>query len=386
MNKKNTLKKKLIDWRNGINVLTINTLNGSFQFNLQRFCNKDKTESTNFLSNQIEFLKHNRTIGLDELLCRHAKDVPYSKVVEIIKDVTGENQLSDQKISEIVLEKANEISVLETVKVRKNLIENMMPDVNIDYDIYSITSKEIMLQIDGILVKEQKAKRDNKEKEHKHFVTNTIALLQNKKNELECLVGSLQESDGSQASLTEIIQSKIIDNYKDSETPLNIIAINDGAKDIRKLLLSVFGIVIVVILDWFHLKKKVNEYMSMFGLTLALKKEKIKEVLHLLWHGDVEKAEEYLKSIDVKKTERRDELIEYLNKHKSEIINYEKRSKTGKTIGSGSIENGVNQIVGRRQKNKGMSWRPKGSKALAILKSIEFNNKWNDLWTLKNAA
>ena len=51
------------------------------------------------------------------------------------------------------------------------------------------------------------------------------------------------------------------------------------------------------------------------------------------------------------------ELISYLEKHQAEIINYNRRSRAGKTIGSGQMEKGVDLAVGRRQKHKAMSWR-----------------------------
>jgi len=353
---------------------------------LQRFCDKNKRETDNFLGTQLESSNHYRTIRLEELVCRYARDTCYSQAVKVVEDVSGEYQLSDQKISEIVKEKAKEKSVEKTLQVRKILNENTLPAINTNVDIYSATTKETILEIDGIVVKEQKEKRDKKAKEHKSFVNNTIALLENKSHRFDCLIGGLNEEDGSHASLKEVIQSKIIENYKDQLQPLNMVAINDGAKDIRNLLMSVFGATIFVILDWFHLKKKVNEYMSMFGLPCEEKKEHIKEILHFLWRDEVENAIEKLNKIEIKKTEKRDDLIGYFEKHQLEIINYEKRQKAGKMIGSGLIENGVNQIVGKRQKNKGMSWRPKGSKAIAILKSTEYNNEWDDLWLLKQVA
>jgi hypothetical protein len=46
------------------------------------------------------------------------------------------------------------------------------------------------------------------------------------------------------------------------------------------------------------------------------------------------------------------ELIGYLEKHHSEIINYEGRRKVGKSIGSGRIEKGVDLVVGHRQKKR----------------------------------
>lgn len=69
-----------------------------------------------------------------------------------------------------------------------------------------------------------------------------------------------------------------------------------------------------------------------------------------------------------------------------EIINYNHRSRMGKTIGSGRVEKGVDLIVGQRQKNKGMSWRPLGSKALCLLKVAEFNGQWQQLWLPPQAA
>jgi hypothetical protein len=49
-------------------------------------------------------------------------------------------------------------------------------------------------------------------------------------------------------------------------------------------------------------------------------------------------------------------------------------------MGSGRLEKGVDQVIGRRQKHKARSWSAKGSKALAILKVAELNAQWHALW------
>jgi hypothetical protein len=41
---------------------------------------------------------------------------------------------------------------------------------------------------------------------------------------------------------------------------------------------------------------------------------------------------------------------------------------------------GVDLTVGSRQKHRGMSWSPKGSKALCLLKVAELNGQWQQLW------
>jgi len=82
----------------------------------------------------------------------------------------------------------------------------------------------------------------------------------------------------------------------------------------------------------------------------------------------------------VKNQDKWQELIGYLSKHQSEIIDYNRRSRAGKTIGSGQVEKGVDLTVGSRQKHRGMSWSPKGSKALCLLKVAELNGQWQQLW------
>jgi hypothetical protein len=70
----------------------------------------------------------------------------------------------------------------------------------------------------------------------------------------------------------------------------------------------------------------------------------------------------------------------YLEKHQGEIIDYKRRQATGKTIGSGRMEKAIDQVIGHHQKRKGMSWRPEGSRALALLKVLELNGGWQDFW------
>ena len=40
----------------------------------------------------------------------------------------------------------------------------------------------------------------------------------------------------------------------------------------------------------------------------------------------------------------------------------------------------LTSVIGNRQKHKGMSWRALGSRALAILKVVEFNGQWQQTW------
>ncbi len=100
-----------------------------------------------------------------------------------------------------------------------------------------------------------------------------------------------------------------------------------------------------------------------------------------LWRGENAQALNYLLTqIKTRNQQKLEELKTYLSKHESEIIDYERRQKAGKSIGSGRMEKAVDLVIGHRQKRKGMSWSSLGSQALAILKVIELNGQWQQLW------
>jgi len=119
----------------------------------------------------------------------------------------------------------------------------------------------------------------------------------------------------------------------------------------------------------------------------AEKTEHSKFLFGHLWRGKTRDVLTYLKTqIKARNQKKLDELITYITKHESEIINYELRRQAGKTIGSGRMEKGVDTVIGHRQKHKGMSWSPLGSKALAILKVTECNGQWRSTWFTQIAA
>lgn len=116
-------------------------------------------------------------------------------------------------------------------------------------------------------------------------------------------------------------------------------------------------------------------------MTKADKKRHLKAMLGQLWSGNVEPVLAYLRTqVEVRNREKHEELIGYLEKHRHEVIDYGARQAVSKPIGSGRMEKGVDRAIAHRQKKKGMSWSAKGSKALAILKVVELNGQWQQLW------
>ena len=106
----------------------------------------------------------------------------------------------------------------------------------------------------------------------------------------------------------------------------------------------------------------------------------VRFLLSQLWLGQTNIALNYLKhKVVAKNSLVLKELIGYLEKHHSEIINYDRRRRVGKCIGSERMEKGVDLVVGNRQKKKGLSWSSNGSKALSLLKIAELNRHCNHL-------
>ena len=109
--------------------------------------------------------------------------------------------------------------------------------------------------------------------------------------------------------------------------------------------------------------------MSMIARNKDEKNLHVKFIFYHLWRGQVDTVIDYLTTkVQPRNEEKHRDLINYINKHRDEIIDYRCRKKAGKIIGSGYIEKGCDQVVGHRQKNKGMSWREAGSRGLGILR------------------
>ena len=70
-------------------------------------------------------------------------------------------------------------------------------------------------------------------------------------------------------TLEENVRRALYQEYGDHVSPLNVVTISDGAGNIRKSLQAIFGTTPVVVLDWYHLRKKVRELMSMIAMTKA---------------------------------------------------------------------------------------------------------------------
>lgn len=384
--------------RNGRGRVQVKTLHGQFEFELQKYLRDGSSTSYLELTNQMpDGYVSDR---LREMSCYYSNRMSYEEVAKLLERVSGVALLSDQSIWKMVNQKAAKVGeqIKESVKATLNE-KPKFPKVNAEVDLYDASIDEILMFEDGIQVREQKEKRvrrnqpgmDLKEEEIeppvRARVNTDIFLLQQASGRFAYLSAAMDETGSEVVSLAQVVQARFIQEYGTQKTRLNLVAIGDGAANIRKRLIEIFGVAITVILDWYHLSKKVRELMSMIARDKTEKSLHLKTLFSQLWRGQVSAAVEYLQNqVQPKNAQKLADLIGYLQKHQSEIIDYERRQKVGKKIGSGQVEKAVDQVIGHRQKQKGSSWRAKGSKALAVLKILELNGQWQKSWFSADVA
>ncbi len=99
-------------------------------------------------------------------------------------------------------------------------------------------------------------------KQKRQTVTNDVVLLQTPLGNFEYLTSPIDNQGQPLILLEEIIKCKLKYYYQNSNFLLPIVAITDGASSIRKPLHLLNPQGITLILDWYHLCKKLREFLS----------------------------------------------------------------------------------------------------------------------------
>jgi hypothetical protein len=163
----------------------------------------------------------------------------------------------------------------------------------------------------------------------------------------------------------------------------SIIFFTDGADDIKNPIREVFSWRHYrIILDWYHLKKKCKERLSMAIKGRDWRNEVLKNILIFMWLGKVDDAVEHLRKIDNYKIKNKDEiekLIAYFQRNWSYIPCYALRQRLGLRVSSNRGEKANDLVVAKRQKHNGMSWSKTGSTGLANVTAL-FLNKEDENW------
>lgn len=327
---------------------------------------------------------------MGEFSAYYANRVSYEEVAGLVERLTGERLLSDQAIWNLVVAQA--VALSQRWSAETPQVEPIETAAGVAW--YDSQRPEVLVLSDAIQVKQQKprryraAQKPAEEPQRERVRVNTdVWMVQCAEGGFRYLTAGINQTGQEIMSVEARVRHCLQTEYGSRPAPLPVVAITDGAKAIRCQLATIFGHPIPVILDWYHLEKKIWELMSSAARNKTEKETHVSALLKLLWRGRTTAALKYLHTQVATKSERwLAALCTYLEKHEPEIIDYERRQKAGKSIGSGRMEKGVDQVIGARQKSKGMSWSPTGSKALGILKVVELNGQWNQFWFSEKAA
>jgi hypothetical protein len=363
--------------RKGHEKIQIKTLHGTFVFEQPRFLDASGQE--------VRFLRATKqgpvSSGLEEFCLYYCTRMSFLEVQKLVARVTGASLACQQTLWNWVGRRAALLDARTRAKIKA--AEGLpLPLLSEQVDLYAKDAEEVLLFEDAIGVKAQKPKRDKPGQP----TTGKRA----KRHDFDLM--ALQKRDGGftyiggttdqKTPVTEVAKAVLRLEWGQAQTPLNLVAITDGANCIRTNLDSLFGCRIAIILDWYHLERRVYERLSMCASGKAQREEWERTLLAHLWHGRVQEALAFLRPLCTRHPEKHADLIGYLEKHQEEIIDYERRKALGKCIGSGRVENGVDQAIGKRQKDDGMSWSKAGSHALAHLKIAQMNAEWNQLFAV----
>ena len=138
----------------------------------------------------------------------------------------------------------------------------------------------------------------------------------------------------------------------------------------------------VLILDWYHCRKKCYDLTSLICRGRLAKAHLLGSLLSHLWRGQVSEAISLLEQYrpQTKNEAKLDELISYLRNRQPYLPNYHDRRAQRQYIGSAHVEKGNDLIVARRQKHQGMHWSEATSDGLAALRTLLLNGGWDLYW------
>jgi hypothetical protein len=161
--------------------------------------------------------------------------------------------------------------------------------------------------------------------------------------------------------------------------PLLVIA--DGAGWIRAWFEALAVPGKVMVLCWYHLRKRCYQKISGSGLPKADKKPLLGRVLGALWEGKVDEAVRALRETrgGASRPGWLDELIAYLEARRPYLADYKARKEAGQPLASHRVEKWNDWAVSERCKGRGMSWTAEGVVAIAVLEAARRNGEL-DAW------
>lgn len=336
-------------------------IEGIVSFELERY-----KSGGDYFSETGQFKYGSESQGVKDLIEAEIQTKSYNEVSSTLERVSGTRLYSGNHVSEKVKDYAKQ----HTEDCINNYagVQLSLPFGASDVNIYDKSSEETLVFDDAIGVNRQKEERKAEYKKRLSRVQTEVIEVQRPNGTFEYITAGYGVKNWS---LESALLCWLCATYGNRRLP--IVALSDGAREIRLRLWRVFGGQVIILLDWYHLHRKIWDFMSMLAKTKSDKEEGAKKILGLLWVGLTQEAILYICEFEVRNEAKRKELVHYLTKHSAEIIDYKRRKEAGKVIGTGRAEKGVDMVVAQRQKNKPIAWSENGSHALSTLRAKALN-------------
>lgn len=287
---------------------------------------------------------------------------------ELSSSVVSPNLLPDEEMIKRIKEAETEYNAKHEEFPIGEVPTEFIPEKSPDDAVY--------ISVDDVLVKHQKDKRNDPEYvKDKKNVANTVIHVQ--ANGRAYVISAIGMANAFIILMAFLLKNNLMENRQ-------LVFLSDGANDIKENIKKFFSWrPYVLILDWFHLAKRMRELSSMcLKGTKEKKQEIIREILHYLWVGDVAGAIAYINSIEdtyIKNDANRKEMAAYLTRKKENICSHALRRVFNLRMSSNTSEKLNHIVVADRQKHNAMSWSNAGSGSLAALATIIRNNN-SDKW------
>lgn len=300
------------------------------------------------------------------------------KSTEMVLERAGFDIQTGKLGTETATEKWKETGTIlaerETIQQAIQTINALRPtadeQVKADFILLENPADTCYVSIDDIGVKHQKEHRRSCSQKHGAYVWNTVATVQSQEYSYTLTGVGMPKVFRSLSAC--LLSNRLLEQK-------TLVFFTDGASDIRRNIEEMFAFrPYQIILDWYHLKKHCQEYLSMSGKGGKEKRNLVlQKLLRILWAGNVEEAVSYLEQLDqtqLRPQNRIADLCGYFLKHRNHIPCYALRHHFGLRNSSNRVEKANDLIVAQRQKHNGMSWSCAGSAALAQIKALFVND------------
>jgi len=340
--------------------------------------------------------------SLQNMVVRHGKSI--SKAIEeksqsILKEHDIEVSTKEVKVNEAIIKSGAVKHTMDKDQVKaafddlkRNSPDFIQKHLKLDDALYEKKDQTINISNDDVCTKRQKEKREKetgtqkaaRQAEKQAERKRSGGRKNQKKRKLLYHNCTHFEYDNQQYqlvgdTLTQQIGCIIAFLLYNSGLDKNWVFYLDGQKSIYKCIINRFWWKpITLILDWYHLHKRLCKQMY-YALKTCERRDEIQLKLRdYLWYGLTDEALKYIDEIEesmIKDQKGLDNLKGYILRNKPYIKNYALRKQLGLRLSSNRVEKTNDQLVSSRQKKNGMSFTRNGSKGLALLTCINKNKE-----------